>query len=435
MMAWSFETEPAFQRKLDWMTDFVREEVEPLDVVFNDPGAPFETKNPKSRKLIGPLQDEVKKQDLWACHIGPDLGGKGYGQLELALMNEILGRSGWAPRIFGCQAPDSGNAEILAHYGTEDQKQTYLAPLLNGDIVSCYSMTEPQGGSDPRGFKCRAAKTADGWMISGEKWFSSNAVLAEFLIVMAITDPDVPIHQGASMFLVPIETPGVEFVRHLGIGMEALGEGVHGYIRFENVRVPDENLLGEAGQAFSIAQTRLGGGRVHHAMRTVGQVKRAFDMMCERALSREIAGELLARKQSIQADIANSFVEIEQFRLLVLNTAWIIDQGDKDRARTYIAAVKVQTPKIMQDVVGRAMHMHGSLGMSNEMPLMGMWMTGPIMGVVDGPTEVHRGTISRQVLKGYSPHPGLWPREHLPARVQAAREKFAHVLELEVGNL
>jgi acyl-CoA dehydrogenase len=434
-MAWDFETEPDFQQKLDWMGEFVREEIEPLDVLFNEPGAAYDTKNPTTRKIIEPLQEEVKKQDLWACHIGPDLGGMGYGQLKLALMNEILGRSGWAPRVFGCQAPDSGNAEILAHYGTDAQKAQYLAPLLNGDIVSCYSMTEPQGGSDPRGFECRAAKTGDAWMISGEKWFSSNAVLAEFLIVMAITDPDVPIHQGASMFLVPVDTPGVEFVRHLGIGTEPLGQGVHGYLRFENVRVPEENLLGAPGQAFSIAQTRLGGGRVHHAMRTVGQVKRAFDMMCERALSREIAGELLARKQSIQSDIAESFVEIEQFRLLVLHTAWIIDKGDKDRARTYIAAVKVQTPRIMQDVVGRAMHMHGSLGMSNEMPLMGMWMTGPIMGIVDGPTEVHRGTISKQVLKDYSPHAGLWPREHLPARVEAARAKFAHLLELEVGNL
>jgi len=157
-MAWDFETEPDFQQKLDWMGEFVREEIEPLDVLFNEPGAPYDTRNATTRKIIEPLQEEVKKRDLWACHIGPDLGGMGYGQLKLALMNEILGRSGWAPRVFGCQAPDSGNAEILAHYGTPAQKKQYLEPLLNGDIVSCYSMTEPQAGSDPRGFTCQAAK-------------------------------------------------------------------------------------------------------------------------------------------------------------------------------------------------------------------------------------------------------------------------------------
>jgi len=434
-MAWDFATEPDFQEKLDWMDEFVREEVEPLDLAFPGNGAPFDTKNEKTNALIKPLQEIVRKQQLWACHMGTELGGHGYGQLKLALMNEILGRSSWAPRVFGCQAPDTGNAEIIAHYGTEAQKKKYLEPLLKSEIVSSYSMTEPQAGSDPKEFKCAAFKSGDEWVIQGEKWFSSNAVLAEFLIVMAITDFDVPVHQGASMFLVPTDTPGVEFIRHVGLPGEPMGEGHHGYIHYNDVRVPDENLLGGPGQAFTIAQTRLGGGRVHHAMRTVGQVKRAFDMMCERALSRYTQGSVLAEKQSVQNMIADSYIELEQFRLLVLKTAWVIDQGDKDLARTYIAMVKVQTPKVMQDIVGRSLHLHGSLGCSNEMPLASMWMQAPIMGIVDGPTEVHRVTIARQVLKNYQPSEGLWPSMHLPPRIEAAREKFAAQLEMEIGNL
>ncbi len=434
-MPWDFETEPEFQEKLDWMDEFVREEVEPMDLVFKYPGAAFDTKNPATLEILKPLQEEVKKRELWACHIGPHLGGRGFGQLKLALMNEILGRSLWSQRVFGCQAPDSGNAEILAAYGNEDQKKRFLEPLHNGEIVSSYSMTEPQAGSDPGGFKCQAFKSGNEWVINGEKWFSSNAVLAEFLIVMVVTDPDVPIHQGASMFLVPKETPGVEFIRQVGLSGEELGEGVHGYIRYNDVRVPEANLLGGEGQAFTIAQTRLGGGRVHHAMRTVAVCKKAFDMMCERSISRQTRGSVLAKNQSIQNDIANSWIELEQFRLLVLKTAWVLDKGDKNLARTYIAAVKVQTPQILQDIVGRALHMHGSLGVSNEMPLAAMWMQAPVMGIVDGPTEVHRVNLSKQVLKDYQPHEGLWPSAHLPPRIAAAREKFAKYLELEVGNL
>ncbi|MBW2382383.1 MAG: acyl-CoA dehydrogenase family protein [Deltaproteobacteria bacterium] len=434
-MAWDFQTEPEFQQKLDWMQHFVREEIEPIDVLFPGGAAPYDVKNPETRKLVAPLQAEVKKQGLWACHLGPELGGLGYGQLKLALMNEILGRSTWAPSIFGTQAPDSGNAEILAHYGSEEQKRRYLDPLLAGEIVSSFSMTEPQAGSDPGEFRCRAIKQGSEWVIRGEKYFSSNSVLAEFLIVMVITDPDVPVHQGASMFLVPKDAPGVHFVRRSGLGIEPLGEGVHGYIRYEDVRVPEENLLGEPGQAFHIAQTRLSGGRIHHAMRTLGQVKRAFDMMCERSLSRRTQGEPLSRKQSVQNVIADSFIEIEQFRLLVLYTAWLIDQGDKRRARTYVSAIKVRTPAIMQDVVGRALHVHGALGCSNEMPLAHMWMTAPVMGIVDGPTEVHRVQVARDVLRDYKPSEGLWPDEYLPHRVDAAREKFAEVLEAHVGNL
>jgi acyl-CoA dehydrogenase len=395
----------------------------------------YDKSHPVHREVIRPLQRQVKEQDLWACHLGPDLGGKGYGQLNLALMNEILGRSHWAPSVFGCQAPDSGNAEIIAHYGTEDQKAKYLQPLLDGEIVSCYSMTEPQAGSDPAQFKCRAWKDGGEWVIDGEKWFSSNLRYAEFAIVMAVTDPDVPVYQGTSMFLVPTSTPGVNIIRNVGLGAEREGEGSHAYVRYDHVRVPAENLLGGEGQAFVIAQTRLGGGRVHHAMRTIGTCQRAFDMMCQRALSRVTQGEVLAKKQMVQEAVADSYIDLEQFRLLVLQTAWKIDQVGGHKARTEIAAVKVLTPKVLHDVVYRALHVHGALGVSNEMPLAGMWAMLPVMGIADGPTEVHKVTIARQVLKRYQPYEGLWPPEHLPERRAEARKRFAHLLEHEAAQL
>jgi acyl-CoA dehydrogenase len=434
-MAWDFETEPDFQEKVDWVEAFVREEVEPLDLAFRDAGAPYDRKNPAYREITAPLKEEVRRRGLWACHLGPEWGGPGYGQVKLALLNEILGRSNWAPSIFGCQAPDSGNAEILAHYGTAAQKRQYLRPLLDGDIVSCFSMTEPQAGADPREFKCRAHKEGNEWVINGEKYFSSNADLAEFLIVMAITDPTVPVHQGASMFLVPRQTPGLTIVRLAGLGGEPLGQGHHAYIRYENCRVPEDNLLGGPGQAFAIAQTRLGGGRIHHAMRTVAMVRKALQMMCERALSRRTQGEVLAAKQLVQQYVADSFIQLEQFRLLVLYTAWHIDKGHKREARTYIAAVKVQMAEVLHDVVRRSLQVHGAIGCSNEMPLANLWMAVPVMGIADGPTEVHKLTVAKAVLKGYQPYDGLWPRDFLPARVAEARARFAEHLEHEVGNL
>jgi len=434
-MAWDFETDADFQKKLDWADAFVTNDVEPLDLAFRDTAAPFDRKNPVYKKLTDPLKAEVRRQGLWACHLGPELGGHGYGQVKLALLNEILGRSMWAPNIFGCQAPDTGNAEILAHYGTPAQKARYLQPLLDGEIVSCFSMTEPQAGADPKEFRCRAVRDGDHWVISGEKYFSSHADFAEFLITMAITNPDVPVHQGASMFLVPRETPGLEIVRHVGIGGEPLGHGHHPHVRYDDVRVPAENLLGGEGQAFVIAQTRLGGGRIHHAMRSVATVRKALRMMCERALSRHTQGSLLADKQLVQQDVADSFIQLEQFRLLVLYTAWHIDKGHRSEARTYIAAVKVQTAEVLHDVVRRALHLHGALGCSNEMPLMHMWQMVPIMGIADGPTEVHKVTVAKSVLKQHQAYEGLWPRDFLPARVAEARARFADVLEHEVGNL
>jgi acyl-CoA dehydrogenase len=435
-MAIDFDVEPEFQDKLDWITEFVKTEVEPLDHYFRGQVSPFDKSHEEAQSLVRPLQERVREQDLWACHIGPDLGGKGYGQVKLALMNEILGRSSWAPSVFGAQAPDSGNAEVLAHYGTDAQKEQYLQPLLDGKLSSCYSMTEPQAGSDPNEFTCRAVRDGDEWVITGEKWFASNFGHAAFLIVMLITDPDVSVYQGSSMMLVPADAEGLELVRNVGVGTEPIGEGSHAYLRFNEVRVPAENLLGDEGTGFKIAQTRLGGGRVHHGMRSVGMAQRALDMMCERVLSRTTKGSLIAEKQAMQHWVADSWVQIQQFRLQVLHTAWLIDKNDGDYAkiRQHVAGVKVATPKLLLDVVYRAMHAHGALGVSNEMPLTAMWMAAPVMGIADGPTEVHKDTIAKTVLKGYRGSDGLFPSEHLPARIEESRAVVEARLEAIAAN-
>jgi len=433
-MAWDFETEPEFQEKLDWADRFVREEVEPLDLVF--PNLQFTPPSAELRKILDPLKQQVRDQDLWAPHLGPELGGKGYGQLKLSLLNEILGRSLWASIVFGTQAPDTGNAEIIAHYGTQEQKDRYLQPLLDGECFSCYSMTEPHAGADPTLFKTQAVRDGEEWVINGWKFFSSNAKTASFLIVMVVTNPEVSAYQGMSMFLVPTDTPGVNIVRNVGLGTEPLGEGSHALIHYDNVRVPLDALLGGEGQAFAIAQTRLGGGRIHHAMRTIGMAQRAFDMMCERALSREVSGGLLAEKQFVQGYIADSYAEIKQFRLLVLETAWAIDRyQDYRRVRKDIAAVKILMPGLITNVVTRAIQVHGALGVSNELPLAGMLLSGPVMGLADGPTEVHKVTVARQVLRDYRPSDDLWPTAHRPKLLAAAQEKYADFLEHEVGNL
>ncbi|HKN91211.1 MAG TPA: acyl-CoA dehydrogenase family protein [Acidimicrobiia bacterium] len=444
-MGWDFETEPEYQEKLDWVDRFLREDVEPLDYVLGDA---YDKTDQRALAVVRPLQQKVREQGLWAAHLKPEMGGQGYGQVKLALLNELLGRSRWAPSVFGCQAPDSGNAEILAHFGTDEQKAKYLQPLLDGVISSCYSMTEPHAGADPTLFRTTAVRDGDEWVINGEKWFSSNARYASFLLVMAVTNPEVSAYEGMSMFIVPADTPGLSILRNVGTGGESADEGSHGYLRYDNVRVPADHLLGGEGGAFAIAQTRLGGGRIHHAMRTIAQVRKAFDMMCERALSRQVRksgsrssgmGSVesvpLATLGMTQEKIADSWIEIEQFRLLVLRTAWLIDKHqDYRKVRKDIAAVKAAMPKVFFDVVQRAMHLHGALGISNEMPFAKMMVNAQVMAIADGPTEVHKITLARQVLKGYQPVDGLWPSGHLPARREAARARYAELVEHLVGN-
>lgn len=420
-MAWDFETDPEFQKKLDWIETFMEEEVEPLSHLGMAAHGPL-----GRAKFIKPLQQKVKDQGLWACHLGPELGGQGYGQLKLALMNEKLGRNGLAPSVFGCQAPDTGNAEIIAHYGTDAQKEQYLWPLLNGDIRSAFSMSEPTGGSDPLTFKTNAVLDGKDWVINGEKWFSTGARWSKVLVVYAVTDPDAKDpYKRTSIFLVPTDTPGVEIVRNVGVGTGEIGQGSEGYVRYNNVRVPYEALLGDRGEAFVIAQVRLGGGRVHHAMRTVGSCTRALDLMCRRAVSRNTRDGKLADLQMVQEQIADSWIQLEMFRLLVLRTAWLIDKHkDYNKVRKDIAAIKVAMPKVYNDIATKAAHLHGALGVSNEMPFMHMVTSSLVMGIADGPTEVHKVTVAKQVLKDYRPDNDLFPSYHIPKLREAAQEKY-----------
>lgn len=425
-MAWDFETDPEFQKKLDWMDNFVREEVEPLSYLEIHPS---DVKNPLRNNLVRPLQQKVKDQGLWACHLGPELGGKGYGQVKLGLMNEILGRSAFASSVFGCQAPDTGNAEIIAHYGTDAQKEKYLKPLLNNEIVSAFSMTEPQGGSDPTMFTMSADLDGDEWVLNGEKWFSTNACWADLLVVMAVTDPDASKYEKMSMFLVDKETPGVEIVRDVAVYGQRGGS--EGYVRYTNARIPKDAMLGRRGGAFIAAQVRLGGGRIHHAMRTVGQCKRALDLMSRRVVSRKTRDGVIADKQTVKMLIADSVIELEQFRLLVLKTAWMIDKHkDYKVVRKDIAMIKAIMPKVYRDIAGRALHLHGSLGVSAEMPFAGQVIGSFVMGIADGPTEVHKVTIARQHLrqyKGVEDH--MFPDYSIPNQRAAALKKYESILK------
>jgi len=417
-MTWDFSTDPDFEQKLDWMRAFVRDEVEPLEVL--DPT------DEQLRRITAPMKEAVKAQGLWACHLGPELGGQGFGQVRLALMNEIIGRARYAPEVFGCQAPDTGNAEIIAIYGTEEQKAKYLQPLLDGEIRSAFSMTEPNAGSDPTLLETRATRDGSGWVINGHKWFTSNASIAEFLIVMAVTDPDAPPHRRASMFLVPRDTPGVNILRDVGA---MFGRHLHAEIRYEGCRVPAEALLGPEGDGFTIAQKRLGPGRLHHCMRYLGQMQRAFDMLRERAVSRFAHGSLLADKQTVQNYIADSWIQIHAARLMVLHAAWTVDQKGSSAARTEIAAAKVFISGALHDVIDRALQVHGALGYSTDMPLEGMYRLARALPIMDGPDEVHRVAIAKQALTGIEPHEGLWPSEHIPTRREAATKKFVGFLD------
>jgi alkylation response protein AidB-like acyl-CoA dehydrogenase len=425
-MAWDFSTDAEFEKKLDWVREFVRDEVEPLDVLF--PGCEYLPLDEERRKVVDPLKQRVRDEGLWAAHLGPELGGQGFGAVKLTLLNEILGRTDWGPVVFGTQAPDTGNAEILARFGTQAQKDRYLAPLLAGEIFSCFSMTEPQGGADPRVFTTRAVRDGADWVLEGRKYWSSNAAVASFFIVVAITDPDVPVHRGASTFLVPAGTPGlvIEDSHHL-FGAHRHEPG-HSLVRYDKVRVPADALLGEVGHGFEVAQSRLAGGRLHHAMRAIGVAQRAIDMMGERARSRFTQGSPLADKQFVQGFVADSYTELMPFRLAVLHAAWLIDTQGEHAARTEIAALKVLTPKVIQSIVLRAVQVHGGLGTTEQMPLMDMLMQGLALGLADGPTEAHKVNLAKRLLREYQPGDPAWPSEFLGRKLEAARAKYGDLV-------
>ena len=433
-MAWDFSTEPEFAAQLDWMRGFVRENVWPLETLWDELG------DEGLRRAVAPLQEEVKERGLWAAHLDPELGGQGFGQVKLGLMHEILGSSPFAPVVFGNQAPDSGNSEILALAGTPDQKEQWLYPLLNGDLRSAFSMTEPHtAGSDPTLLETRAVQDGEGgWVLSGRKWFSSNASIADFLIVMAVTDPDAHRYQRASMFIVPADAPGVQILRDVAT-MEHPAEefgryGGHAEIVYEGVRLGPDALLGARGAGFLIAQQRLGPGRIHHCMRWLGVARRAFDMLCERAVSRYAHGSLLAEKGTVRAWIADSAAEMQAARLMTLHAAWKIDTEGAAAARQDIALIKFFGAKVLHDVIDRALQAHGALGYSTDLPLEQMYRFARAARIYDGPDEVHRESVARQILRGYEPPADGVPSEHVPTRRAAARERFAGVLDAMTAN-
>jgi len=358
-----------------------------------------EASDDQAKDLIKDLQARTKKMGYWAPHLPKEAGGMGIGFMPYVYMNEILGRSFLAPITFGAQAPDSGNAEILWQFGTDEQKEQWLKPLVNGDIRSCFSMTEPEvPGSDPTTLQTRAVRDGDDWVINGHKWFTSGAIGATFAIVMCVSDPEAQTHRKMSQIIVPLETDGVKIERAVPVMGETRGN--HCEIDYKDVRVPVTNVLGQAGDGFMIAQKRLGPGRIHHCMRWLGQMSRAFDLLCERALSRSSFGTTLAQKQTVQNWIADSVAEIQSARLLTLHAANKIDQGDE--ARVEVSLIKFWGAKILHDVIDRAIQVHGALGVSGDTPLESMYRQARAARIYDGPDEVHRMVVARRVLREYS---------------------------------
>jgi acyl-CoA dehydrogenase len=351
-------------------------------------------------ELIDELRARAKAEGLWAPHLPPEAGGTGLGFLAYAHLNEIIGRSSHAQLVFNCQAPDAGNGEILHLFGTPQQKERWLRPLVEGEARSFFSMTEPdQPGSDPTTLQTRAVLDGDEWVIDGQKWFSSGAEGAAFAIVMAVTDPEAEPHRRASQVIVPADSPGISIEPTIVMGHRGRGWSTHCEVSYSGVRVPVENTLGEPGDGFRIAQKRLGPGRIHHVMRWLGQMQRAFELMCSYALEREVGGEPLAERQTVQNWIADSAAEIQACRLLTLEAARKLDEGGE--ARIEVSLIKFYAARVLNDVIDRAIQVHGARGLTDETPLGIMYGQARAARIYDGPDEVHRMVVSRRILKEF----------------------------------
>jgi acyl-CoA dehydrogenase len=348
------------------------------------------------------LRARAKREGLWNLFLPDEEYGAGLKNWEYGILCERMGRSLVAPTVFNCAAPDTGNIEILAEFGSPEQKRRWLEPLLAGEIRSCFSMTEPEvAGSDPTLLRTRAVRDGDQWVINGHKWFTSGAVGASIAIVMAVSDPDAAPHLRASMILVPVDNPGFNLVRPVSV-MGHTGGGGHCEVRYEDCRVPAANVLGPVGAGFVIAQARLGPGRIHHCMRAIGAAERALEMMCRRANTRVAFGEPLGAKQFVQDMIATSRMEIDQARLLTLYAAWKMDTAGKKEARQEISMIKVVAANVCMQVLDRAIQVHGALGVSDDTPLAAMWRSLRMLRLADGPDEVHKQVIARRELKRFA---------------------------------
>ncbi len=353
-------------------------------------------------EIVDELKTKAKAEGLWNLFLPDDEYGAGLTNLEYAPLAEIMGRVGWASEVFNCAAPDTGNMEILAQFGTPEQKRQWLLPLLNGEIRSAFAMTEPDvASSDAANIQLSIKREGDEYVLNGRKWWTSGAARerCKILIVMGKTDPNNPDrYRQQSMVLVPKNTPGVTIVRNLPV-MGYIDNESHCEVLFENVRVPASNLLGEEGSGFAIAQARLGPGRIHHCMRAIGMAQLALELMCQRATSRVAFGKPLSEQGVIQEWIAQSQLEIEQARLLTLKTAWMIDNLGKKAAQNEIAMIKIAAPEALTNVVSRAMQVFGAAGLSDDFPLASLWAHGRTLHVVDGPDEVHKRSLARAVIR------------------------------------
>ena len=432
-MSWDFSTDAAFQKQLDWIRELVNEEILPLELISK------KCNQAQIDELLAPLKERVKKRGLWAAHLGAAHGGADLGQLKLALMHEILGRCTLAPEVFGNQAPDSGNAELIAAGANKAQCKRWLEPLMENKVRSAFAMTEPdRAGSDPTGIHTSCVQEGDEWVINGRKWFCTNANVADFLVVMVVTNPEAPRHQRAAMVIVPKGTPGFSVERDvptMAHPTDPVDEdapidraGGHSALRFENCRVPLDHMIGKPGEGFILAQKRLGGGRIHHAMRNIGQCHRAFEMMCERAVSRKSHGARLGDMQMVQDLIAESYTDLQTARLLTLQAAWHLDRHGGHKSRREIAMVKFYVPRVLLNVLDRAIQVHGSLGYSCDMPLEEMYRHARAMRIADGADELHKQTVARDLLR-HQESVEEWPSEHVPTQIARARERFGHLVD------
>ncbi|HIF87314.1 MAG TPA: acyl-CoA dehydrogenase [Gammaproteobacteria bacterium] len=386
---------------------FVEEKVEPVQQEYHDEIDVGDRWSHTARQdeILNSLKDEARRLGLWNFFLPESQGGAGISNLEYAHLAEIMGRSRLASEAFNCSAPDTGNMEVLERYGSEAQKKQWLEPLLAGEIRSAFAMTEPGvASSDATNIATRAVLDGDEWVISGEKFYISGAgdVRCKIMICMVVTDPNAPKHNRQSQILVPMDAEGVEVVRPMQVfGRDDAPHG-HMHIKFHNVRVPEDYLILGRGRGFEISQGRLGPGRIHHCMRSIGAAEKALDLMCKRAVSREAFGKPLAELGGNYDIIADSRIEIEMCRLLTFKTAWLMDTIGNKAARDAISQIKVAVPNMALKVIDRAIQMHGAAGISQDFPLAALWTSQRTLRLADGPDEVHRRVIARKELAKYT---------------------------------
>ena len=390
----------------DKIDDFVRSRIDPLTQEYYDQidvGDRWELTD-RQLEILGGLKDQAREAGLWNFFLPESQGGAGVSNLEYAHLAEVMARNPIASEVFNCAAPDTGNMEVLERYGSEQQKKEWLEPLLDGKIRSAFAMTEPHvASSDATNICTSAVLDGDEWVINGEKHYISGAgdPRCKVMITMVVTNPDAPRHLRQSQILVPLPYPGVEVIRPMYVfGKDDAPHG-HMHIKFNDVRVPKENIILGEGRGFEISQARLGPGRIHHCMRSIGVAERALELLCRRALSRTAFGKPLAELGGNYDVIANSRIELDMCRLAVLRAAYMMDTVGNKEARKYISAIKVAVPNMTLSVIDRAIQIHGALGVSQDTPLAAMWTSQRTLRLADGPDEVHRRVIAREELKQY----------------------------------